>query len=53
MELDEPSAADRLADCSRMAAASKLGLLSNKGRRVVGKDFGLLSQGKGRWLPTG
>jgi hypothetical protein len=36
-----------------MAAANKVGLLSNKGWRVVGKGFGLLSVGKeGRWLPT-
>ena len=52
-ELDEPGATDRLAGRFRMAAASKPGLLSSKGWRVVGKGFGLLSVGKeGRWLPA-
>jgi hypothetical protein len=51
--LDEPGAADLLLECFRIVAASKSGLLSSKGWRVVGKGFGLLLEGRGRWLPAG
>jgi hypothetical protein len=50
--LDEPGTADRLVGRFRIPAASKV-LLFNKGWRVVGKGFELLSKGRGRWLPAG